>query len=471
MQTFPVPHTKTASVNNQRVGFHYYPDTFHYREADLATWLPALSSLGAAWLVLQADLGRAIPEHFLSGLKAAGIEPVLHFKPSLEESLDLREMRTLLEVYARWGVRHVIFFDRPNQRSSWPAAGWAQSDLVERFLDRFLPVAGLAVQTGLTPIFPPLQPGGSYWDTAFLRSALQAIERRRQETLMARLGLAAYGWSSGRSLDWGGGGPERWPESRPYLTPAGSQDQRGFRIFDWYLAIAEAVLHRPCPLFLLQAGSRADPALLTAPVSELTQPEPQDSVQDAYQADCLAIARLINAQPDEAGEVIDPLDPENPLEPVPPQVMAACFWLLAADPTSPQSAQAWFDNEGHPGVLAAAMREQQREQAARRRQPAGGKGVAGDVREGLPIRHYLLLPGFEWGVPDWYLEVIRPFVKKYRPTIGFSIDEASLAERVTVVGNSPHFTTEMMSRLESAGCQVEQIGGDGTSIATQLAER
>jgi len=33
-----------------RIGFHYYPDTFHYREKDLQTWLPELQGLGAGWL-------------------------------------------------------------------------------------------------------------------------------------------------------------------------------------------------------------------------------------------------------------------------------------------------------------------------------------------------------------------------------------------------------------------------------------
>jgi hypothetical protein len=460
MQIHPDSHFSAVSPTNQRVGFHYYPDTLHYREADLATWLPQLSALKAGWLVLSADLDRAIPEHFLRGLIADGIEPVIHFQPALDASLDLRELRTLLEVYARWGVRYVIFFDRPNDRSSWLTSGWVQSDLVERFLDRFLPVASLAVQIGLTPVFPPLQPGGSYWDTAFLRSALQAMQRRRQESLLAKMGLAAYAWSGGRSLDWGGGGPERWPESRPYLTPPGSQDQRGFRIFDWYLAIAQAVLHRPCPIFLLQAGSPDDPSSTT--VTE----------QDSYQASYLAIAQLLGEQPGDTEAIADPLASDNPLEPVPPQVMAACFWLLAADPTSRHADSAWFDAQGQPGKLAAALRDQQRSLGLKRRQQAGGKGFCNSPNNAdHPIQHYLLLPGFEWGVPDWYLEVIRPFVKKYRPTIGFSIDEASLAKRVTVVGNSPHFSSEMVYRLEAAGCLVEQISGDGTSIATQLAER
>jgi putative cell wall-binding protein len=62
-------------------------------------------------------------------------------------------------------------------------------------------------------------------------------------------------------------------------------------------------------------------------------------------------------------------------------------------------------------------------------------------------------------------------VKKYRPTIGFSLEQASLAVKVTVIGNTQSFSDEQLDLLRNAGCQVERISGDGTSIATQLQER
>ena len=144
-----------------RLGFHYFADTLHYREADLQTWLPVLQELGASWLVLRSDVSRAIPESFLRGLKQAGIEPLIHFPLSLERMPDQKEISTLLDVYADWGARYVIFYDRPNARASWPASSWAQQDLVERFVDRYLPLANLAMQAKLAPVFPPLEPGGS----------------------------------------------------------------------------------------------------------------------------------------------------------------------------------------------------------------------------------------------------------------------------------------------------------------------
>jgi hypothetical protein len=55
--------------------------------------------------------------------------------------------------------------------------------------------------------------------------------------------------------------------------------------------------------------------------------------------------------------------------------------------------------------------------------------------------------------------------------IGFSLNYAVLAERVTVVGDTDQFPEKALENLRSAGCRVERISGDGTSIATQLAEK
>ncbi|HJW91752.1 MAG TPA: hypothetical protein VJ436_14025, partial [Anaerolineales bacterium] len=254
MVIFPTP------ANNTRLGFHYFPDTAHYRESDLHAWLPELQALGASWLVLLSPSSRAIPEQFLTGLIEAGIEPILHFPFSQAAQPNPQELGVLFENYSRWGVHYVVLSDRPNNRFAWPAAAWSQHDLVERFIDRFLPTAEMALGAGLQPALPPLEPGGDYWDTAFLRAALQSLERRGKFSLLERLVLSAHASPGQQPLNWGSGGPERWPGARPYTTPPGSEDQRGFRIFDWYLAIAQAVLGKPCPILLLGVCSRpADP--------------------------------------------------------------------------------------------------------------------------------------------------------------------------------------------------------------------
>ena len=199
MDSFPLPD------NNTHLGFHYFPDTLHYREADSQAWIPELCALGASWLVLLASDNRAIPESFIRRLINANIQPILHFVLPLSKPPKAEEMKTLFETYAKWGVNYAILFDRPNLNTSWDTQNWSHGSLVERFLDRFIPLAQLSYECGLLPVFPPLQPGGSYWDTTFLHSTLESMERRKQESLLERLILSAYGWTGNKSLNWGSG--------------------------------------------------------------------------------------------------------------------------------------------------------------------------------------------------------------------------------------------------------------------------
>lgn len=485
-------------THNTRLGLHYYPDTLHFRESDLKTWLPQLKTMGITWLTLTAPGDRAIPEPFLSGLIQAGIEPVLHFPlplvyPALNETL-----RLLLHAYASWGVHYVVFFDRPNSRAAWQAGAWAQAELVERFLDLYLPLAETALSAGLIPVFPPLEPGGDYWDTAFLRAALQGLQRRGHTRLLRSLVLGAYAGVESRPLDWGAGGPERWPGTRPYFTPTGQQDQRGFYIFDWYLTLSQAVLGDPRPVLLFGAGSR----LLAR------QGAGAEEAGEVHMLENLALARLLTGA-SAVENTAAPLDlaalfPSGSPEPVPAEVLACNFWLLAAGPESPGNRQAWFQPDGSvlPIVnalthwnsrLPAAARAgldrlpAKHSPAASAAQPGAasfaaapppgdppaGKPPAGKPPAGKPhpLAHYLLLPTYEWGIADWHLEAIRPFIKRHRPVVGFSLEEAALAEQVTVIGGLQSFSDEALEKLAHAGCRVERIAGDGTSIATQLATR
>lgn len=451
MDSIPLPS------QNTRLGFHYFPDTLHYRESDLQTWLPELRSLGASWLTLQAPADRAVPEAFLAGLIKAQIEPILRFDLSLGKLPGVDDLRVLFETYAKWGIHYLVLFDRPNARRSWQDAAWGQEDLVERFLDHYLPLADAAAQSGLAPIFPPLEPGGNYWDTAFLRTALHSLLRRKQSGSLDTLVLSAYAIAGKRSLQWGAGGPERWPGARPYFTPEGEEDQRGFRIFDWYNAISRMVLGKTCPLILFGAGS---------PWSRSYDARPVDD-PSAHAQTNLAIARLM------AGERVDqPGTPEVALEPAPSEVVACNLWLLSSSPESPFKEQAWYQPEEKTLAAASALRQwvAHGSRGASAKSAGNNDGNLSRKEEHF-INHYLLLPKYDWGVADWHLEIIRPFVKKHQPTVGFSLEEASHAAQVTVVGGTQAFSEEALTSLRVKGCLVERIAGDGTSIATQLAER
>ncbi len=332
---------KPKPILKSRFGFHYFPDTEHFRESDLRAWLPELSSLGASWLALTAPTDRAIPEPFLRGLMDAGIEPLLHFHLPLNAPNNPEELDLLFETYARWGVQYAILFDRPNRRRAWSSRDWAQKDLVERFIDLFVPVAEAALQAGLTPVFPPLEPGGDYWDTAFLRTALQALKRRGHRTMLQRLILGAYARPGNRQLDYGAGGPERWPGARPYFNPPQEEDQLGFRIFDWYLTLSRAVLGVSLPVILLgtgyQLGDQSDPDL---PAVD----------EAAHVGRNLALIQLLASQ---QATSVD----QGAVEPIPEEVIAGVFWVLTAQEDKPYSAAAWYKADGQAMPVVGAVRQ------------------------------------------------------------------------------------------------------------------
>ncbi|TES89780.1 MAG: hypothetical protein E3J88_05315 [Anaerolineales bacterium] len=442
-------------ANNTRIGFHYFPDTLHYRDSDLNAWLPELKALGAKWLTLVAPQDRAIPESFIRGIIDAGIEPVLHFHLTMKSLPRADSLSLLFQVYADWGVQYVALFNRPNCHSQWSDDKWVQQDLVERFLDIYIPLCETVCHAGLTSVFPPLEPGGDFWDTAFLRTSLQSLVRRGHQRLLDRLVLGAYAWAENLPLNWGAGGPERWPGARPYYTPPEEEDHKGFRIFDWYTTISEAVLEEKLPILLLAAGVRpGDQRDLNVPAVDAEEHANRN----------LILARHL------AGD-IETIHDDIRLEPIPEHVLAGNFWLLAAAQNSPEAEASWYKVNGTTLPIVQKIKDwvsglgegqqQSYDNPPRQNHRANHK-------KNKPIKHYLLLPAYEWGVANWHLEITRPFIKKHMPTVGFSMQEASTAEKVTIVGGEQSFPPEEVEQLRAVGCLVEQVSGDGTSIATQL---
>jgi hypothetical protein len=441
MDAMPVP------ANNTRYGFYYYPDTLHYREDDISVWIPELCALGASWLTLLAPVDRAIPEPFLRCLIDEGIQPVLHFHLSTNKSIRSDDLKVLLNAYANWGVHYITLFDRPNQRQNWSPSSWAQSNLVERFLDIFIPIAEEVCRAGLIPVFPPLEPGGDYWDTAFLFAALQGMQRRGLHDLLNQLVLSAYAWTGNRSPNWGAGGPERWPNSKPYFTPQNSEDQIGFRIFDWYLTLTEAAIGKTRPIILLGGGSCLG-----------NQTNPRSPAVDTYAHSwqTMTLVRLMS------GHTLE-------YDLVPPEVLTCNFWILSAVEGSTEVTDAWYKPDFTTLPVVKALRQWVASGGEESDQNTTSAIPPIDASGSRPISHYLLLPTYEWGVADWHLEAIRPFVKKYHPTIGFSAIEAAHAKRVTVVGGPSNIPDSLIDGLIAAGCVVEHITGDGTTIASKLA--
>jgi len=430
-----------------RLGFHYFPDTFHYRRSDLNFWMPRLRELQSSYLVLCAHPNRAIPEEFISALLLSGITPIIQIGYALNSPPDLNDSDLFFKMYASWGVEYITFFEKPNLRSSWNAATWAQDNLVERFLDIYLPLSESLLNHHLTPVFPLLEPGGDYWDTAFLRSALEAIQRRGYSQLLQKLILSSMANAGNRPLSWGAGGPERWPSTTPYHCPTNSEDQIGFHLFDWYLATSRAVLGNALPLFLMNAGSHpgdhSDPNF--APITE------ENAAARNFE---LALAVLESTSPSHLSH----------LTALPPEVKACNFMLLCAEDDQRGSSTVWFTPQGMPALPAQKLINWLAEQQTAAFDSENIMNL--HYGKANPIQHYLLLPVYAWGISDWHLEMIRPFVKKNQPTIGFSVEEALLAQKVTLVGGKTAFPKQAIDLLIETGCRVEELEEVGTYIAS-----
>ena len=438
--------TNSSSIlATNQIGFHYYQDSIHYSSQDLAVWLPELTRMSASWVVLLSDSARAIPEQFISGLLEARINPIIHFKLQLPDAPSASELKTILTAYQRWGVKYVVFFDKPNDVSSWSSAGWSHQDLVERFMDRFLPLALEAVRVGLTPVFPPLMPGGSYWDTSFFKSSIQSLQRRGQQALLEKMAVGSYAYTFGHELSWGEGSYEKWNKVKPYFTPADSQDQRGFNNYKWLESIAASLGVTNLPVIQFGAGIKQPNSFYSPEVH----------------------AEIVQSTLSKIAPTQDSTNTNS--------IVACNFWLLAAEPSTEDYPQAWIKSA--TDVLPAARVLAPRTKTTRPPAPAVNESRPVEAVKQIPadnphpIDHYLLLPIYEWGISDWHLDVTRPFILKYKPTVGFSLKEAALARKVTVIGGEKSFNETEINRLRDKGCIVDQITGDGTSIATQLLER
>jgi len=412
-----------------RLGFHYYHDQDHYTQADLDRWLPIFQSIQTKWLTLSGSCSLAIPEFFLRKLIEADIKPIIHLEASIDQ-LNVRSLRPLFANYTDCGIKHIVLHDRPNMRTQWDPSSWSRGDLVERFIDHLIPLLEFQTEYGLKPIFPPLEPGGDYWDTAFLRTALGSLQRRGKGELLKDLTLGLYQWSYGKPLDWGAGGPEVWTCAQPYNTPTDSQDHRGFRITEWYSAICREVVGIELPMLILAGGI-----------------SPQTQVgRTGIKSDLDAITEILEHArcDDHPGLVLNlALDPHTVSEGL------RDSWEAIIEKPSPS----------------------RRIKAKVKKLFAGEETSTTNATHKKIISHYVLLPMSNHRnlTQDWVN--VGPFALAVKPVVGFSVGEAQFAERVTIIGHETDIPAAIEDQLRSAGCDVNRLRmADASELLVMAAE-
>lgn len=400
---------------NPQIGIHYFPDSEHYRIQDAAAFFPVIKSMGSSFLFLSTVSTTAIPEYFLSQCLTENLHPVIHLKIPVETAIQNKDLYLLVETYAKWGVKYLIFFDRPNMRQSWSAPVWVLPNLVERYVDHIYPFFEIAHRLGILPILSPLEPGGDYWDTLFLRSTLQAFIRRNPEI---QFGYSAYAWTCGNPIEWGAGGPERWPLAQPYHHHPEHQDHRGVRIFEWYSSIAKSIGYDKLPLYLLETG------------------KPKNQTDEPWQG-----IEILNSLFPETNEE----NGQNSLS----NVKTVGLWMPGL-PDSPEFSLAvdkireWYQEKPQPKTESVHQ---------------------------LVINHYVLIGTGYPALIDWRMRASHSFIIKHKATVGFSIEEAAKAKHVTILAREDEIPEEDLNYLRHNGISVERIDETGTALATILGER
>jgi len=411
-----------------KIGFSYFTSPNYQLHSQLSDWLPIMKDFGASSVIFQSDFLRAIPEDAFIISRESGIKPIVHFTSELPKARDLKKTAILVDIYKKRGVEEIIFGDRPNLKGAWPTASWHDKNLVEHFLDRFIPLASYAVQQGIRPVFPPLQPGGDFWDTSFIDLAISSLKNRKLESILQNLILSSFGYTFGKPLSWGMGGPERWTGAKPYQLQDGQEDQLGFNNFEWVKKIAERNLGFEVPVIILEAGFHG----------KSNQEKNKDEILKSIKSILAALGK---------GSAKDLTDSAIKF----PASVLGCYFSL-------EKIRILMD-----GHLPLTQFFEIFELPKQEKKPESKIN-----KEPKIISHYLLLPSHAGSVSDVVLNKVRPIIKKFKPAVGFSLFEASFAQNVSIFPDPILFTEEKINQLRSAGCKVEILPDSGIEIATRL---
>jgi hypothetical protein len=418
------------TISTQKMGFSYFSSQNDLVRQQLDAWIPSLEKWGASYVVYQSNYDVAVPEDAFQCAQDYGLKPFVHFRTALPSAKAFNDVSLLLDIYKKWGCQYVILGDQPNTKNSWSIANWHYETLVDSFLDRFIPLAYHAVRIGLNPILAPLFPGGDYWDCAFLELLLDGLKKRKMKRILDNLTFASYGYTFHKPLSWGSGGPQRWPGSKPYETPEGQEDQIGFNNFEWVQAAGERIVGVKMPVIILDAGR---------PGHTFEQIHVGKAMEEIKKI--IMACRII--KPDQSED--------NIMTPDFNDLVLGCTFSL-------DTLQTLIGDGFSKGDMEEIFSTGQQSQEI-------SKAFNGHQKY---LAHYLLLPSYESGVSDVVLNKVRPIIKKLHPTMGFSLEEASHAEKVSIFPDPYLFKEQQINQLRSAGCEVEILPESGIEIATRL---
>jgi hypothetical protein len=345
---YPRPNGDTG------IGFHWFPDMYHYENSQLDTFMPKLKSMGTSWLTVLSEATKPVPQQFIQGLLSQGIEPIIRVYTPAIAPIDQAGLRSLCQAYAAWGVHYVHVYNEPNLTNEWSA--WDPNNLPDRFMDLLIPcLETMWSIDGIIPMLTPLAPGGNYRDITFFRQMLDILIARSKSYLFSKLAVGLHNYALNHPLDWGKGGQAAWPATQDNVTPPGSQDSNGFRQFEWYDELVRERVGFSLPMVCGENGA------LPGSSQDTTYPMIDAALHAQRHVE---MARLL-------------MDNE-----VPYYMFNNAFWILSAPDGSMFAGHRWFKDSAEPILTASVQALQSLSKHARPLVPTFA--IPGTIRVLLP---------------------------------------------------------------------------------------
>lgn len=443
----------SAHRKSKKLGFHYYKDAGHFDDPSLDYWLPKLQAAGTSWLVIYAPENGEIPENFIRRLRDVRIEPIVVLNYSISEPPAMPLFQQRMAYYHSVGIHMVQFFNRPNMKNAWSPEDWIKPDLVKRFTRLFADYAVTCVREKVIPLFPMLEPGGDYWDLAFLRSSVKVIHREYSESLLSNLVFSASAGLNRHPLEWNAGGPGAYPSSAPYTDA--QVDHRGFYLYAWYEDILRKELGKNVPILLMNAGMWD----ASAGIFDVSTRESKQQF--------LNILNMLQ-------EIT--LKGESK---IPSYILSCCLYKLPSTESLSMS------------VSAAAPAPESifgtREKSAGGEIPAAGDKKAGlkgvfsfsklikslkqvgtniatiikqlgkFLLQGGGMKEYFLLPEVNSLFTEEQMNVIRQYIKLHKCASGSDLNEALASKNVIMIDDQALYPAYMLRQLQDRGCAVHTV--------------
>ena len=443
----------SANRKSKKLGFHYYKDAGHFDDPSLDYWLPKLQAAGTSWLVIYAPDNSEIPENFIQRLRDTRIEPIVVLNYSISEPPSPQIFQQRMAYFHSIGIHMVQFFNRPNMKSSWNPEEWIKPGLVTRFIRKYADYAVICVREKVIPLFPLLEPGGDYWDLAFLRTSVKVIKKEYSESLLSNLVFSGSAALNKHALTWNEGGPAAYPAAVPYAE--GQVDHRGFYLFSWYEDILRKEIGKNVPLLLMNAGMWESSSGIF------------DIVTKESRQQYLNILNMLQ-------EVT--LKGEGR---IPSYVLSCCIYKL---PTTESLSTAVPQEKTVPGNLFGPDIQV----PAGEKKPLGekiraffnslknfnpialikkfGTNIALLIKQtgrtvfrGESLKEYFLLPEVSSLFTEDQLNVIRQYIKLHKCASGSDLNEALSSKNVIMIDDQALYPAYMLRQLQDRGCAVHTV--------------